>query len=266
MLRRGCAWLSAAAGRGRGPASTRLDRQGRRPSRRRRQADSPSSRGAAARRKRGDQCGDTRGDRAYPQRGDEKRRRGADGPRRGPTAGSGRPGRTATGDLNLILNAIEAMSATSEGPRELLITTIRTSWATCSSPCAIRARTAPAVSSTSSRPSIRPSRRPGAGAVDLPLDDRGAWGTTVGERQYAPRRGLPIHVAVQFVCPIASLSAACAGSDAIVPLSRRPQSAAYRSSIGPILKARSGSTYRSPNRPATTAICAFETWSDVPLR
>ena len=39
--------------------------------------------------------------------------------------------------LNLILNAIEAMSEMSEGPRELLITTDKPSWATCSSPCAI---------------------------------------------------------------------------------------------------------------------------------
>ena len=37
--------------------------------------------GAAARRARGDQCGDPRGDRAYPQRSDEERRPGADGTR-----------------------------------------------------------------------------------------------------------------------------------------------------------------------------------------
>jgi signal transduction histidine kinase len=61
--------------------------------------------------------------------------------------------------LNLILNSVEAMSETSEGPRELLITTKKAESGDCSSLCAIRVRGWRRVlSRTSSRPSVRPSR------------------------------------------------------------------------------------------------------------
>ena len=60
--------------------------------------------------------------------------------------------------LNLVLNAIEAMSETSEGPRELLITTGKTE-SGCWSPCATRARDwRRLLSSISSGPSTRPNR------------------------------------------------------------------------------------------------------------
>ena len=61
--------------------------------------------------------------------------------------------------LNLILNALEAMSETSEGHRELLITTGKSEWATRWSRCAIRARDwRRLLSNISSRPSTRPNQ------------------------------------------------------------------------------------------------------------
>ncbi len=63
--------------------------------------------------------------------------------------------------LNLVINAVEAMSALTDGPRELQITTSRTECqAMRSSRCAIRVLDwSPRQRKTSSRPSIRPSRK-----------------------------------------------------------------------------------------------------------
>ena len=60
--------------------------------------------------------------------------------------------------LNLIINAVEAMSAIGEGPRELLISTGKPNRMACSSRCGIRVRAwRRRLSSGSSRPSTRPS-------------------------------------------------------------------------------------------------------------
>ena len=101
--------------------------------------------------------------------------------------------------LNLILNAIEAMSATSEGPRELLITTGKTE----SGDVLVAVRdSGPGLAPAALETSLQglphdQAERPGTGAVDLSLDHRRARRTIVGERQFAPRRGLSIHVAGQ---------------------------------------------------------------------
>ena len=96
--------------------------------------------------------------------------------------------------LNLVINAIEAMSGVDDGPRELVVQ---------SDPDA-----APGVQVTvrdsgpgldpASRPAVRrllydQAARPGPGAGDQPPDRRGARRPAVGERQYAPRRGLSVH-------------------------------------------------------------------------
>ena len=86
--------------------------------------------------------------------------------------------------LNLIINAIEAMSGINEGPRELLISTGEAEPETCSSRC------------SDSGPGLAPTNlerlfeafyttkatRLGHGAVDLPFDHRGAWRSAVGHR------------------------------------------------------------------------------------
>ena len=98
--------------------------------------------------------------------------------------------------LNLIINAIEAMSGVSDGLRELLISTGNADpEATCSSPFEIRA---PDLrlrrSNMFSRPSTRPSRTVwGMGLVDLPFDHRSARRTIVGERERTSRSQLSIH-------------------------------------------------------------------------
>jgi signal transduction histidine kinase len=73
--------------------------------------------------------------------------------------------------LNLIINAVEAMSALNEGPRELLISAGKAE----TGETRFRSRTG----GSGSRASVRgllhdQSERPGDGAVDLPLDHRGA--------------------------------------------------------------------------------------------
>ena len=63
----------------------------------------------------------------------------------------------------------------------------------------------------------------------------------MGERQFAPRRGLPVYVAVQFDCPIASLNAASV-KDRYVAL--RSHSA----------RSRQPSAFR-PNEASTATVC-----------
>ena len=99
--------------------------------------------------------------------------------------------------LNLILNALEAMSEMSEGSRELLITTGKTE----SGDVLVAVRdSGPGLAPAAARASLRglphdQAERLGAGAVDLPFDHRSARRTIVGERQCAPRRRLSIHAA-----------------------------------------------------------------------
>ena len=99
--------------------------------------------------------------------------------------------------LNLILNALEAMTEMSQGPRELLITTGKTE----SGDVLVAVRElGPGTGVGRSREYLQglphdQAERLGPGAVDLPLDRRVARRTLVGWRQCASRRCLPIHVA-----------------------------------------------------------------------
>ena len=85
--------------------------------------------------------------------------------------------------LNLIINAVEAMSGVGEGPRELLISTGQSRARTaCSSRCGIRVRDlAPASLERLFEAfyTTKPERF-GDGAVDLPFDHRSAWRTDCG--------------------------------------------------------------------------------------
>jgi signal transduction histidine kinase len=92
--------------------------------------------------------------------------------------------------LNLVMNAVEAMNATSEGARELLISTRK------AQPDVVLAV------ERDSGPGLAPldqlfdafytiyneARRPSAGAIDLSLDYRNAWGPIVGNGQCTSRR------------------------------------------------------------------------------
>ncbi len=106
--------------------------------------------------------------------------------------------------LNLILNAIEAMSTTSEGLRESLITTEKTD----SDEVLVAVREfRPGIGARHSRASLQglphdQAERLGARAVDLSFDHRRPRRTIVGERQFAPGGGLPIHVASQWICQL----------------------------------------------------------------
>ena len=98
--------------------------------------------------------------------------------------------------LNLILNAVEAMSGIDEGEQDLLITTGKN--ASRYILVSVRYSSAPA-----SRPSSEESlhglpnyetERSGS-ASHLPIDCRETPRMSVGERQYPTRRGLSIHSA-----------------------------------------------------------------------
>src|SRR5271166_3629986 len=121
--------------------------------------------------------------------------------------------------LNLIINAIEAMSGTNDAPRELLLSTEK------AEPDGVL------VAVRDSGPGLAPAAmeslfeafhttKPtglGLGLRDLPLDHRSAWRTVVGERELAARRhlsmpracpsghcvlmGRPEHTKVQFALP-----------------------------------------------------------------
>ena len=99
--------------------------------------------------------------------------------------------------LNLIVNAVQAMSGAGEGARELLISTGTAEFGR-------RARRGAGFGSgvafIQHRASLRrllhhQIRWNGDGAVDLPFDHRGARRTIVGEREPAPRRRLSIRCA-----------------------------------------------------------------------
>jgi Histidine kinase-, DNA gyrase B-, and HSP90-like ATPase len=97
--------------------------------------------------------------------------------------------------LNPILNAVEAMSGSSETARELLIRTEQ------DGPDGVL------VAVEDSGPGLKPdsldrlfdpfyTTKPdglGNGTVDLPFDHRGAWRTLVGHIKPAPRRCLSVH-------------------------------------------------------------------------
>ena len=97
--------------------------------------------------------------------------------------------------LNLVMNAIEAMSGVGEGPRELWVS----SEPVASTDVLIAVRdSGPGLRSAESRPAVRrllydQAARPGHGVGDQPQDDRGAWWPAMGDSQCAPRRRLAVH-------------------------------------------------------------------------
>ena len=94
--------------------------------------------------------------------------------------------------LNLIMNAIEAMSEVAEGSRELLI---RTSEAEPGSVLVAVSNSGPGLAPASPRAHLRgflydQVKRFGDGVVDLPLDRRGAWRAAMGNAERTSRRCL----------------------------------------------------------------------------
>ena len=86
--------------------------------------------------------------------------------------------------LNLVINAIQAMGAVAEGPRELTITTAQ---AEPNGVLVAVKDSGPGLAPASLRAALRPvlhdeARRFGNGAVDLPFDHRSSWGPVVGDR------------------------------------------------------------------------------------
>ena len=97
--------------------------------------------------------------------------------------------------LNLIVNAVQAMGAVEEGPRELFITTAQ---AEPNGVLVAVKDSGPGLAPEKSRADLRPllhveARRFGDGVVDLPFDHRSAWGPVMGDRQPAPRRRFSLH-------------------------------------------------------------------------
>ena len=94
--------------------------------------------------------------------------------------------------LNLIMNAIEAMSEVAEGSRALLISTGE---AERGAVLVAVSDSGPGTAASLSGTNLRcllydQAQRPGDGIVDLPLDRRGAWRSAMGSAEPAPRRGL----------------------------------------------------------------------------
>ena len=97
--------------------------------------------------------------------------------------------------LNLIINAVQAMSSMSGGERELSISTTK---AEPNDVLVAVQDSGPGITPGGSRTPVRAllhdqARWVGAGAVDLPLDHRSAWRPIVGKRKRAPRRHLSLH-------------------------------------------------------------------------
>ena len=99
--------------------------------------------------------------------------------------------------LNLIINAVEAMSGVSEGSRELLISTGQ------AEPDGVLVAvrdTGPVLAPANLERALRgllydQARWPGDGPIDLPFDHRSSRRTIVGVRERTPGRHLSIHVA-----------------------------------------------------------------------
>jgi signal transduction histidine kinase len=98
--------------------------------------------------------------------------------------------------LNLVLNAVEAMSSVGAGSRELLISTEQTRG------------NGVVVTVRDSGPGIDPehleqrfpgflhheAQRSGDGAVDLPVHHRSPWGPLVGGSESTSRRCFSVHI------------------------------------------------------------------------
>ena len=99
--------------------------------------------------------------------------------------------------LNLIMNAVEAMSGVSEGARQLLIYTGRDAL----DGVLVEVRdSGPGLNPESLRPRLRcilhdQAHRHGNGTVDLPFDHRSPRGADVGLGERTPRRRLSVHPA-----------------------------------------------------------------------
>ena len=97
--------------------------------------------------------------------------------------------------LNLIVNAVQAMGAVAEGPRELFIATRpgRTKWRDGRSE-GFRSGSGAGGCRAPLRGLLHDeARRVGDGAIDLPFDHRSSWGPVVGDCQPAPGRHFSLH-------------------------------------------------------------------------
>ena len=97
--------------------------------------------------------------------------------------------------LNLIMNAVEAMSEASKGSRDLLISTAEHT----SNGVLVAVRdSGPGLTPESLRASLRPvlhdqARRHGHGTIDLPFDRRSPWGTYMGDQVRAAGCSLSVY-------------------------------------------------------------------------
>jgi hypothetical protein len=96
--------------------------------------------------------------------------------------------------VNLIINGIEAMSPHAAGARDLLIRTVKTKQAACSSPCVILVRAWTLRISSASSTHTSPRRPMVWEWAYLPRDHPGAWGTTVGDQGRGPGHHLAVHL------------------------------------------------------------------------
>ena len=96
--------------------------------------------------------------------------------------------------LNLIVNAVEAMSQTSDDRRELLISTQAQADCVLVAVRELRPRPGGGRSRASLRGILHDEvERPGDGTIDLPFDHRAPRRAIVGRRKRAERRGVSIH-------------------------------------------------------------------------
>ena len=99
--------------------------------------------------------------------------------------------------VNLILNAIEAMSAVEKGARKLSISTERSQSGGVLVAIRDSGHGHRCGKNRASLPALlhHQGKRYGNGAVDLPVHYRRPWGPTMGRGQSTRRRAVPIHVA-----------------------------------------------------------------------
>ena len=132
--------------------------------------------------------------------------------------------------LNLIVNAVQAMDAVAEGPREVFITTAQ---AEPNGVLVAVKDSGPGLAPASLQHLFAPfyTTKPGGlgiGAVDLPFDHRSSWGPIVGDRQSASGRHFSLHGAH----PPSSSGGVVARGDFVWAPYDQPHSAAKPNRIG----------------------------------